>query len=418
MSLRDAGGLAALLARAPLRKVLDALALPGEETRLVGGAVRDALLGRAVADVDLATTLLPETVMRRAAASGLKPVPTGISHGTVTVVAHGEPFEVTTLREDVETDGRHAVVRYGRDFGRDAARRDFTINALFADAGGHLHDPVGGLPDLAAGRVRFIGDPAQRIREDYLRILRFFRFHARYGRGPLDPAGLAAAIAARDGLATLSRERVRVEMLKLVAAPGAPEVVAVMSATGLLQRLLGGIGDLGRLARLRSRDDPPDPVRRLAALAVQSEADADRLREGLRLSKAEHARLAGAAAALAALHGATEAIDAAALRRQVARHGLPAIIDATMILAGEPRPILNEEARELLASLAAGRIAVPLFPVTGAQLVAGGAAPGPGLGRALAAARAAWLAEGCPSDAPARQRLVRLALEAARASDG
>ena len=403
-------GVAALLARAHLRRVLDALAAPGEETRLVGGAVRDALIGREVTDIDLATTLRPEAVTERAARAGLKPVPTGIEHGTVTVVAGGAPFEVTTLREDIETDGRRAVVRFGRDFAQDAARRDFTINALSAGPDGQLHDTVGGLADLAAGRVRFIGEAGQRIREDYLRILRFFRFHARYGRGPVDPEGLSAAIAAREGLDSLSRERVRMELLKLLAAPGAPTVTAILSGTGLLQRLLGGIGDLGRLARLSRAEAAPDPVRRLAALAVHAAPDAERLREALRLSKAEHARLAGFAAAAAVLHGSTAPLGAADIRRLVALHGVAAATDAAAALAGEPRPVLEAEAERALAAFASGAEPVPVLPVTGAALVARGAAPGRALGAALARARRAWLAAGCPTDPEARERLTALAL--------
>ncbi|ACL60022.1 CCA tRNA nucleotidyltransferase [Methylobacterium nodulans] len=406
----DEAGLAALLARPRLRRVLAALEAPGEETRLVGGAVRDALLGRRVADVDLATTLLPEEVVRLAAKAGLKPVPTGIDHGTVTVVAEGEPFEVTTLREDIETDGRHAVVRFGRDFARDAERRDFTINALSADPAGRLHDTVGGAADLASGRVRFIGAAAQRIREDYLRVLRFFRFHARYGRGALDPEGLAASIAAREGLATLSRERVRVELLKLLAAPGAAQATAILSGTGLLQRLIGGIGDLGRLARLAASEAVPDPLRRLAALAVLSGPDADRLRDALRLSKAEHARLAAYAEASAALHGAQAPVDVAEIRRRVALSGVQAVSDAILVLTGEPTPVLTEEAARALAAFASGAEPVPALPISGALLVSRGAKPGPSLGRALAAARAAWLDAGCPTDAGARERLVAIAL--------
>ncbi|WP_410825751.1 CCA tRNA nucleotidyltransferase [Methylobacterium sp. sgz302003] len=406
-------GLTALLARARLRRVLDALAVPGEETRLVGGAVRDALLGRAVTDIDLATTLRPEAVMERVAQAGLRPVPTGIDHGTVTVVAGGEPFEVTTLREDIETDGRHAVVRFGRDFAQDAARRDFSINALSVGPDGQVHDTVGGLADLAAGRVRFIGEAGQRIREDYLRVLRFFRFHARYGRGPIDPAGLSAAIAARDGLSSLSRERVRMELLKLLTAPGAPEAAVILSGTGLLQRLLGGIGDLGRLARLAPTETAPDPVRRLAALAVHAGPDAERLRDALRLSRAEHARLSGFAAAAAPLHGSTTPLDAADIRRLVALHGVAAVADATAILAGEPRPVLDPEAGRALAAFASGAEPVPVLPVTGAALVARGAAPGRALGAGLARARQAWLAAGCPTGREARERLTALALASA-----
>ncbi|KMO41867.1 poly(A) polymerase [Methylobacterium tarhaniae] len=409
----DEAALRAVLARPRLARVLAALEGPGEETRLVGGAVRDALLGRPVADIDLATTRLPEAVVARARDAGLKPVPTGIAHGTVTVVAEGEPFEVTTLREDVETDGRHAVVRFGRDFARDAARRDFTVNALSVTPDGQVHDTVGGLPDLREARVRFIGEARQRIREDYLRVLRFFRFHARYGAGAPDPEGLSAAIEARDGLALLSRERVRGELLKLLVAPGAPAVTAILSQTGLLQRLIGGVGDLGRLARLAAVEVEPDAVRRLAALAVRSEADAERLRESLRLSKAEHGRLSAYAGAEAALHGARAPLTVADVRRLVAVHGAGAATDAALVLTGEPRPVLSPEAADALARFAAGAERAPVLPVTGAALVAAGASPGRGLGRGLAAARQAWLAQGCPTDPDAEVRLRALALAAA-----
>ena len=212
----------------------------------MGGAVRDALLGRPPGEVDLATTARPPEVMRRAEAAGLKAVPTGIDHGTVTVVSGGAGFEVTTLREDVETDGRHAVVRFGRDWQADALRRDFTMNALYARRDGQVIDLVGGLADLEAGRVRFIGDAEARIREDHLRILRLFRFHAGYGRGPLDPHALHAALRQREGIERLSRERIGREIIKLLKAPGAPETVTLMSETGFLNRVLGGVGHLPR----------------------------------------------------------------------------------------------------------------------------------------------------------------------------
>ena len=223
----------AWLREGPLPRLLDVLDRDGEEARVVGGAVRNALLGEPVGDIDVATTAVPEEVMRRAEAAGFKPVPTGIEHGTVTVVIDGTPFEVTTLREDVETFGRHARVAFGRDWRRDAERRDFTMNALYAARDGTIHDHVGGLADLEERRVRFIGDPARRIAEDYLRILRFFRFHAAYGHGGQpDADGLAACIAARAGLETLSRERVRMEMLKLLVAPHAVPALAAMSGGG------------------------------------------------------------------------------------------------------------------------------------------------------------------------------------------
>ena len=205
-----------LLETGRLARALAALNGDGEETRLVGGAVRDLALGEAVGDFDLATTALPEVVMKRARAAGFGVAPTGLAHGTVTLIVEGRPIEATTLRRDVDTDGRHAKVAFGRDFRDDALRRDFTINALSLTADGTVHDYVGGLADLADRRVRFIGEARQRIREDYLRILRFFRFSARYGDGRLDRAGFDAAIAEREGLAILSRERVRAELMKLV----------------------------------------------------------------------------------------------------------------------------------------------------------------------------------------------------------
>src|SRR6201747_983721 len=201
-------------------RVLALLNGDGEEARVVGGAVRNALMQIAVGDIDIATTALPAEVIRRARAAGIKCVPTGIDHGTVTLVVDAQPFEVTTLREDTETFGRKAKVAFGRDWVRDAERRDFTINGLSVDADGLVHDHVGGLADIEARRVRFIGDASQRIAEDYLRILRFFRMHASYGSGEPDRAGYLACIAGRAGLATLSAERIRMEMLKLMVAEG------------------------------------------------------------------------------------------------------------------------------------------------------------------------------------------------------
>src|SRR4051794_16288976 len=282
----DREALAALLRRPALARLLAALDGAGEEARVVGGAVRNALLGRPVRDIDVATTATPEVVTARAREVGFRPVPTGIEHGTVTVVVEGAPFEVTTLREDIETDGRRAVVRFGRDFDADARRRDFTINALSLGRDGRLHDPVGGLADLAARRMRFIGDPAARIREDYLRTLRFFRFHAEYGEGDLDRAGLEAAIREREGLGVLSPERIRAELLKLLTARRGVALVEALADAGLLTRLTGGVGEIGRLGRAAShaRDGEPDALRRLAALAVTTREDAERLRERLRLS--------------------------------------------------------------------------------------------------------------------------------------
>src|SRR5665647_3574673 len=215
----------------PAARVLQLLDGNGEEARVIGGAVRNALLQIPVADIDIATTALPDEVIRRAKAAGIKSVPTGIDHGTVTLVVDGHPFEVTTLRQDTETFGRKARVAFGRDWVVDAERRDFTINGLSVDGDGVVHDHVGGLDDIAAKRVRFIGDPNQRIAEDYLRILRFFRIHAAFGEGEPDRAGYLACIRARAGLESLSAERLRMEMVKLVVADGAAAAVAAPSAT-------------------------------------------------------------------------------------------------------------------------------------------------------------------------------------------
>src|SRR5262245_52645555 len=274
---------------------MTALNADGEEARVVGGAVRNALMGEPLGDIDLATTAVPDEVMRRASAAGFKPVPTGIEHGTVTVVIDSRPFEVTTLREDVETFGRHASVRFGRDWRKDAERRDFTMNALSASTDGAVHDYVGGLDDLRMRRVRFIGEPAARIAEDYLRILRFFRFHAAYGHGAPDRAGVKACIEGRAGLAQLSRERVRMEMLKLLLARYASGALTTMSDAGLLLQVLGGVADLAAFERMTKIEAAlrlsPDPVRRLGALAARIHEDAERLQQRLRLSNAEFERL-------------------------------------------------------------------------------------------------------------------------------
>ena len=401
----DPAGLERLRRRPGVAAVLAALDAPGAETRLVGGCVRDALLGQDAADIDCATTLLPEAVMARARAAGLKAVPTGIAHGTVTLVAEGAPIEVTTLREDVETDGRHAVVRFGSDFARDAERRDFTVNALSLDGGGRLHDTTGGVADLEAGRVRFIGDPETRIREDALRILRFFRFHARFGAGAPDGPALAACTRSRAALDRLSRERVQAEFLKLLEAPGAVAMVATLSETGLLARITGGVGEVGRLARATSLP--------LGALAVTVLEDAERLRARLRLSNGEHAALDRYARALAQARNRA-ALDAGAVRALAAEHGVEAVEAALAVLAGEPRPRLPADTPALIDALRAGP---PLaLPVTGADLVARGLAPGRGIGRALGAARARWLALGCPMDGEARANLIAHAMESAATS--
>ena len=290
-------GDAAWLTTGALPRLLGVLDSDGEEARVVGGAVRNALLGMPIAEVDVATTAVPEEVVKRVTAAGFKPVPTGIEHGTVTVVIDKQPFEVTTLRKDVETYGRHAKVEFGRDWKADAERRDFTINALSATRDGAVYDYAGGLEDLGERRVRFIGDPAKRIAEDYLRILRFFRFHAAYGTSHHpDAAGLAACIAGRDGLDQLSRERLRMEIMKLVVAPHAVPTLISMTDAGLLLRVLGGVSYLASFENMAKAEAAigaePNAVRRLGALAVSIPEDAERLWQKLRLANSERDRLA------------------------------------------------------------------------------------------------------------------------------
>ena len=414
MTADQKAALAELLGRPALGRLLEILDCRGEETRIVGGAVRNALLGRPIADVDLATTATPEEVMARAEAAGFKAVPTGVEHGTVTVVAEGTPYEVTTLREDVETHGRRATVRFGRDFEADARRRDFTINALSLGLDGTVHDYVGGLADIASRRVVFIGEPAARIREDYLRILRFFRFNAEYSDGPLDPAGLSAALRERQGLAILSRERVRLEFLKLLAARRAVEVVETLALAGFALRIIRGVVELGRLSRAASFEHEegghPDPIHRLAALAVFVAEDADRLRELLRLSNAEHERLAAYSRLLAKLRSRSDPLDARRIRRLAAEDGIGALRDVLTATEGEPTPRFSADGLDAYRRFAAGREDAPAFPLKGADLVARGMAAGPDVGLRLTRAREAWLAEGCPMDEASTARLLEVAL--------
>ena len=292
------------------------------------------------------------------------------------------------------------------------------MNALFLGADGRLHDYVGGLADLAAGRVAFIGDPAARIREDYLRILRFFRFHAEYGAGEPDSAGLLASIRGRAGLALLSRERVRAEFLKLLVTRRAVEMVALLSETGFLQPLIAGIGWISRLTRVTEAEAgrEPDAVRRLAALSVAVLEDAERLRDRLRLSNREHERLLAFAKALVALRSREAAVDGGAIRRAVAEHGLGAVKDVLLAVAGEARPALAPEAWDLLRRLADGREPAPAFPLRGADFLERGITEGRRIGRLLAQAREAWLSDGCPLGEAVRQSLIDRSLASERAT--
>ncbi|WP_020186100.1 CCA tRNA nucleotidyltransferase [Methylopila sp. 73B] len=389
---------AAWLTASPLREVLAAFDSDGEEARIAGGAVRDAWLGLPRGDIDIATTALPDETMRRARAAGWKAVPTGLDHGTVTVVAEGQPFEVTTLRRDVATDGRRAVVAFTRDWAEDVRRRDLTMNGLTLDRDGCIHDLVGGLDDLKAGRARFIGDPHERIREDYLRILRFFRFHARFGRGELDREGLAAATAERAGLATLSRERVRAELLKLLVAPRAAETLRTMAEAGLLGLLLGGAPRVRRFERMVELDGAGDAVLRLAALAQVVTEDGERLQRRLRLTNAEARRLAAIGDTRPPL---TPGVGEAAAKVALYRLGRQAFEDRARLGWADAGATPRDAAWADLVALPE-RWPVPKPPFAAGDFIARGVAPGPALGRALRAAEEAWIEAGFPAGEEAK----------------
>lgn len=359
-----------------LIRVLDALEAEGDRAFLVGGAVRNALLGEPVEDIDIATDAAPDRVQALAQKAGLRAVPTGIDHGTVTLVAEGRGFEVTTFRRDVATDGRHATVAFSTDLAEDAARRDFTINALYADRGGLVIDPVGGLPDLTARRLRFVGDPDARIAEDYLRILRFYRFFARYGHHA-DPAAVAACAAHRGGLTRIARERIGAEMKKLLAAPDPGPAVALMDQAGVLAMLLPD-ADARMLAALLAAEPAPGGwPRRLTALSPTDPGPA------LRLSRAE----TRAQTALRTAFQKGWSLDEAAYRL-----GRDAAADHAALMAARGHPLPPDWSARIEAGAAAP------MPVTAADL-----APleGPALGRALKAAEAAWIASGFTLPAPA-----------------
>jgi poly(A) polymerase/tRNA nucleotidyltransferase (CCA-adding enzyme) len=366
------------------------------EARVVGGAVRDALAGLPVADIDLATPRPPEEVMRQLEKAGLKAVPTGIDHGTVTAVSGGRGFEITTLRRDESTDGRRAVVAWTDDWREDAARRDFTINAMSMAHDGSVFDPFGGAADLAAGKVRFVGRAATRIAEDYLRILRFFRFHARYGRGEPDREAVAAIADAVPGLKRLSAERVWSELKRILAAPDPTGAATLMQRLGVLAAILPEGADPARLARLVASGAPPDPSLRLSALlTVEAEALADRLR----LSGAERQMLTELRSGPAPRPG----MDDADLRRLLADTRADVLIGRSW-LAGDG----SAEWQDLRARLAA--MQRPVFPLEGRDVLALGIEPGPRVGCLLAELRQWWLAGGCVADAAAcRAELARRA---------
>jgi poly(A) polymerase len=399
--LRDASW----LKQGEVARLLALLNRDGEEARVVGGAVRNALLQLPVAEIDIATTTLPEEVMRRVAAAGGKAIPTGVVHGTITAVIDHHPFEVTTLREDVETFGRKARVAFGRDWKMDAERRDFTINALSATPDGMVYDYVGGLDDVAARRVRFIGDPRRRIEEDYLRILRFFRFHALFGAGALDGAGVAACIGARAGLETLSRERIRTEMLKLFVAPRATPALAVMVESGLLGLVLGGVAFLASFENMVKAEAvlglEPNAVRRLGALGVWVAEDAERLAQRLRLANAESERLL----ALEYWWRVSLQADAQSAHALLYHLGPESFADRVLIAWSRSKDGAADHVWRELASLPQ-RWTAPVFALKAADFVRRGVPTGPPLGIALRAAENAWIAADFPSDRAALETIA------------
>lgn len=357
-------------------------ALP--RARLVGGCVRDMLAGREVADIDLATPDPPEAVRAALGGAGLRTIPTGLAHGTVTAISGGRPFEITTLRRDEETDGRHARVAWTDDFTQDAARRDFTINAMSLDQAGTLHDPFGGAEDLKEGRVRFVGNAAARIAEDYLRVLRFFRFFARYGRPPPDHAAIeairAAAALPEGGLRRLSAERVWSELKRILATPNPRDTMALMAELGVLAVVLPEARNTEGLTALVARGAPAEPILRLAALVGGTKQGvADRLK----LSGAERERLEQLCAG--PIPHADD--DDPALRRLLAEEPADVLIGRSW-LAVEAQAL--GDARYRLAAMTR-----PVFPLEGRDGLALGAEPGPKLGQALRRVRGWWLAGGC-----------------------
>ncbi|ALH79146.1 CCA tRNA nucleotidyltransferase [Sphingopyxis macrogoltabida] len=376
--------------RPGLHRIVAALTADGGKVRVVGGAVRDTLLGLAVSDIDLATPLLPQEVVQRLEAADIKVIPTGIAHGTVTAIASGDHHEITTLRRDVETDGRRATVAFADDWCEDAARRDFTINALYADpADWRVDDYFGGLADLPAGCIRFIGDAATRIAEDHLRILRFYRFAARFGRGELDAASHSAVIAARHSLKSLSRERIADELLKILSLPEPRRIVDQMAADGIFEVVLPELApDFSqRLSELteneRQAGVAPSPLRRLAALLPADAAIAEQVAARLRLSTRQRKHLA-------ALGG--HRADTVRPVRQLA-HSIG--VDA----ARDVHLLADDAASAKAAARALSGWAVPEMPLKGGDLVARGIAAGPEVARILKAVEVAWVAEDFPNAA-------------------
>jgi len=374
--------------------VFDALEAEGgaDCARVVGGCVRNALIGQPISDIDIATTLPPERVIEALKAAKLKSVPTGVEHGTVTAVSGGKPFEVTTLRRDVSTDGRRAVVAFTDDWLADAERRDFTLNALYAQRDGAIFDPTGhGVADARAGRIVFVGEATQRIREDYLRILRFFRFLAWYGKGPPDAEAVAACEALKDQIATLSAERISKELLKLLAAPDPREAAALMARTGVLATILPEPIDLERFNGMVAIEEDQlfetEEVLRLAALLPDDQVGATKFAERLRLSNADRDRVAAALSPTPVLKSWMSPRE---IRRMVYRLGPQVFRDrAKLAWARADRTAVTPQWRGMIA-LGEGW-SPPTFPLTGDDVVTAGVPKGPMVGQVLREVEDWWI---------------------------
>ena len=379
-------------------RLMEALTKGGAQPRFVGGAVRNALLEKPVADIDIATPLTPDKVQKLLANAAIKTVPTGIEHGTLTAVVDGKPFEVTTLRRDVSTDGRRAVVAFTEDWAEDAKRRDFTMNALYASAGGEVFDLVGGVDDLKAGRVRFVGDAAMRIREDYLRVLRLFRFHAWYGKGAIDADGLRAAAAEKAGLAILSGERIAKEMLRLLEAADPAPVLRLMAASGILLAVLPCETNIVRLDGLAKIDAAnffvPDAVLRLAALLPHDKVIANGVADRWKLANVQRERLAEIA-------GAGEKIvpylSIREVRKLLYRLGVQPFRDRLFLKwADDAKASNGTQWRALLAMADAWQR--PHFPLAGRDVMLAGVSEGPLVGRVLGEVEEWWIDSDFPDD--------------------
>jgi poly(A) polymerase len=396
-------------------KLLTLLNSPTAESRMIGGAIRNALLNQPISDIDIATSLHPNKVIELAKAAGYKTVPTGITHGTITVVVDKHGFEVTTLRQDISTNGRHAIVEFSHDFAVDAKRRDFTVNALSLGLTGEIHDYTGGLADIEQHTIRFIGDPVQRIREDYLRILRFFRFSAFYSKGKLDKSGLEACLSERIGLVSLSRERVGHEIRKMLVAPRASQVINEIADTGLIENTLGGAAHYQAFNKLvgieAQTNTPPTPMRRLAALANIANCDCPALQDALKLSNKEFEQLLTIQVSLniqpaEALPSPLEGEGVPKGRMRGSNSTTPNHTNFKLLIYKLGKPIFtdmllltnsNLEFIQSALHLAQTWVA-PKNPFSGNYFIKLGFKAGPKLGELLKQAEQAWIEHNFPND--------------------